>query len=83
MNKKELIVLEPKRSLLREHEPPYTAGNMYIIYVCILCIESIRCIYISIDSSGIVTFLFFNAEFENGEIKMKHELSLLILLHTT
>lgn len=77
MNKKELIVLEPKRSLLREHEPPYTAGNMYIIYVCILCI------YISIDSSGIVTFLFFNAEFENGEIKMKHELSLLILLHTT
>eukprot|EP00105_Crassostrea_gigas_P040325 XP_019924473.1 PREDICTED: multiple epidermal growth factor-like domains protein 11 [Crassostrea gigas] len=29
MNKKELIVLEPKSSLLREHEPPYTAGEAF------------------------------------------------------
>lgn len=32
MNQKELIVLEPKSSLLREHEPPYTAGNMHIMH---------------------------------------------------
>lgn len=32
MNRKEFIVLEPKSSLLREHEPPYTAGNMHIMH---------------------------------------------------
>lgn len=32
MNKREFIVLEPKSSLLREHEPPKTAGNMHIMY---------------------------------------------------
>lgn len=32
MNKRELIVLEPKSSLLREHEPPKTTGNMRIMY---------------------------------------------------
>lgn len=78
MNKRELIVLEPNPTLLREHEPPYTAGIMYIIYVCILCTESIRSVYVRNRD-----IYFFNAEFENGEINMKHELSLLILLHTT
>lgn len=36
MNRRELIVLEPKPTLLREHEPPYTAGIMYIIYMYIM-----------------------------------------------
>lgn len=49
MNKRELIVLEPKPSNLQEHEPPYTAGNMYTVYVCILCIESIRMMYIHLN----------------------------------
>lgn len=32
INKGELIVLEPKSSLSREHGPPYTAGNMHIMH---------------------------------------------------